>query len=183
MFLLRLFRPPVWKMSNFKVRDPVIQERLDHDYAHHPLVARMNTLDQGNMSQAEYLVQKRHYLVFLIAHHYYEAYLRRMGGIQRRDHLQTLRDQKPRERADRVSAASAYDAGTFTVPSRPGPASGTTPGGQDSLGVSGSSITTLSSGPHSLSPASDILTTLSSTTETAAPAVADARKPPSGKKK
>ncbi|QDQ69276.1 small capsid protein [Colobine gammaherpesvirus 1] len=82
-------------MASFRVRDPVVQDRLDQDYVQHPLVVRMNTLDQGDMTDAQYILQKRNYLVFLIAHHYYEAYLLQREGIQRKEHLQKLRAKKP----------------------------------------------------------------------------------------
>ncbi|AGY30751.1 ORF65 [Retroperitoneal fibromatosis-associated herpesvirus] len=112
-------------MAGFRVRDPLVQERLDQDYAQHPLVIRMNTLDQGSMSDAQYLTQKRNYLVFLIAHHHYEAYLRQREGIQRRDHLQNLRAQKLPDRAGRgpglglsslAGAPASLDSGAQVTP-------------------------------------------------------------------
>ncbi|AJE29721.1 ORF65 [macacine gammaherpesvirus 12] len=123
-------------MSVLRVKEPVVQGRLDQDYPNHPLVAEMNNLPQGDMSPAQYALAKRNYLVFLTAKRHYDVYLQKKNGILRKDHLRGLRGKK-----EANSSISSALSGSSSAPPSVAPMAST---------LGSSSFTTLSSGPHSL---------------------------------
>ncbi|AAT00110.1 JM133 [macacine gammaherpesvirus 11] len=123
-------------MSSLRVKEPIVQGRLEHDYPNHPLVAEMNNLPQGDMSPAQYAIAKRNYLVFLTAKHHYDMYTQKKNGILRKDHLRGLRGKK-----DASSSISSVLSGSGSAAPSVAPVAST---------LGSNSFTTISSGPHSL---------------------------------
>lgn len=106
-------------MDETGLRPPIVQGNLEEDDRTNPLSAEVLALDQGSMSQSEYLLARKHFAVFLAAQLSYDQYVRQNVGIRRRVILnaraQQLAKQKDRQ-SSRVlvsSSDSSSDDGTI----------------------------------------------------------------------
>ncbi|ARW78127.1 small capsid protein [Common bottlenose dolphin gammaherpesvirus 1 strain Sarasota] len=70
---------------------PIVQHRLEHDYPNSSLVQMLQTLDhEKDVTNEEFAVAQKHYLVFLTCQMLYNKYLVAQNGVRRRNHIQNL---------------------------------------------------------------------------------------------
>lgn len=103
-------------MDETGLRPPIVQGNLEEDDRTNPLSAEVLALDQGSMSQSEYLQARKHFAVFLAAQLSYDQYVRQNVGIRRRvilnaraQQLAKLRDKQSSRLLTSSSDSSSED--------------------------------------------------------------------------
>nr|CAC84362.1 hypothetical protein [Saimiriine gammaherpesvirus 2] len=78
-------------MYRTKVKEPVVQGKLEESDSTNKLLQMLDALPPDNMTADEYSIMRRNYLVFLIAQHNFDQYRETTHGIKRKKHIESLK--------------------------------------------------------------------------------------------